>query len=60
MKPKEVRITLDIPTVIYGKLNKLAIAKGCSVQEIILERLGAFVPEGKRLRANRVRFPLIV
>jgi hypothetical protein len=60
MNPRKVRIALNIPMAIYGKLNTLAVAKGCTVQKIILELFGASVPAGKLLRAKSVRFPLIV
>ncbi len=60
MKPEAVRTTVDIPISLYRKLKEQAAAQGRSVREIILAGVKTSLLEGKRPRAKRVRFPLIV
>jgi hypothetical protein len=60
MKPEAVRTTVDIPVSLYRKLKEQAAAQGRSVREIILAGVKTSLLEGKRPRAKRVRFPLIV
>jgi len=60
MKPEAVRTTVDIPASLYRKLKEQAAAQGRSVRELILAGVRISLLEGKRPRAKRVRFPLIV
>jgi hypothetical protein len=60
MKAEAVRTTVDIPVSLYRKLKEQAAAQGCSVRELILTGVRATLLEGKRPRAKKVRFPLIV
>lgn len=60
MKKQVVRITVDIPASLYGKLKAQAAAQGRSVHELILLGLRGTLVEGKRARPRRVKFPLIV
>jgi plasmid stability protein len=60
MKSEAVRTTVDIPVSLYRKLKERAAAQGRSVQELILAGVRTTLLEGKRPRAKRVRFPLIV
>jgi hypothetical protein len=60
MKPGAVRTTVDIPVSLYRKLKEQAAAQGRSVRELILAGVRTTLLEGKRPRAKRVRFPLIV
>jgi hypothetical protein len=60
MKPEAIRTTVDIPVSLYRKLKEQAAAQGRSVREIILAGVRTSLVEGKRPRAKRVRFPLIV
>jgi hypothetical protein len=60
MKPEAVRTTVDIPVSLYRKLKEQAAAQGRSVREIILAGVKTSLLQGKRPRAKRVRFPLIV
>ncbi len=60
MKPESVRTTVDIPAPLYRKLKKQAAAQGRSVRELIVAGVKITLLEGKRPRAKKVRFPLIV
>jgi hypothetical protein len=60
MKPEAVRTTVDIPVSLYRRLKEQAAAQGRSVRELILAGVRITLLEGKRPRAKRVRFPLIV
>jgi len=60
MKQEAVRTTVDIPVSLYRKLKEQAAAQGRSVRELILAGVRATLLDGKRPRAKRVRFPLIV
>jgi hypothetical protein len=60
MKQEAVRTTVDIPASLYRKLKEQAAAQGRSVRELILAGVRTTLLEGKRPRAKRVRFPLIV
>jgi hypothetical protein len=60
MKQEAVRTTVDIPVSLYRKLKQRAAAQGRSVRELILAGVRTTLLEGKRPRAKRVRFPLIV
>jgi hypothetical protein len=60
MKQEAVRTTVDIPVSLYRKLKEQAAAQGRSVRELILAGVRTTLLEGKRPRAKRVRFPLIV
>jgi hypothetical protein len=60
MKQEPVRTTVDIPVSLYRKLKEQAAAQGRSVRELILAGVRTTLLEGKRPRAKRVRFPLIV
>jgi len=51
---------VDIPVSLYRKLKEQAAAQGRSVRELILAGVRATLLDGKRPRAKRVRFPLIV
>lgn len=60
MKSEAVRTTVDIPVSLYRKLKEQAAAQGRSVRELILAGVKTTLLEGKRPRAKRVRFPLII
>jgi len=60
MKQEAMRTTVDIPVSLYRKLKEQAAAQGRSVREIILAGVRTSLVEGKRPRAKRVQFPLIV
>ena len=60
MKQEAIRTTVDIPVSLYRKLKEQAAAQGRSVRELILAGVRTTLLEGKRPRAKRVRFPLIV
>jgi hypothetical protein len=60
MKSEAVRTTVDIPVSLYRKLKEQAAAQGRSVRELILVGVRTTLLEGKRPRAKKVRFPLIV
>ncbi len=60
MKSEAVRTTVDIPVSLYRKLKEQAAAQGRSVRELILAGVKTTLLEGKRPRAKRVRFPLIL
>jgi len=60
MKQEAIRTTVDIPVSLYRKLKEQAAAQGRSVREIILAGVRTSLVEGKRPRAKRVQFPLIV
>jgi plasmid stability protein len=60
MKNETIRTTVDIPASTYRRLKIRAAAQGCSVRELILAGIRRTLHEGKRSRAQRVRFPLIV
>lgn len=60
MKEQAVRTTVDIPASLYRKLKQQAAAQGRSVRELILLGVRVTLIEGKRSRAKRVQFPLIV
>jgi hypothetical protein len=60
MKQEAVRTTVDIPVSLYRKLKEQAAAQGRSVRELILAGVRTTLLEGKRPKAKRVRFPLIV
>jgi plasmid stability protein len=60
MKEQAVRTTVDIPASLYRQLKAQAAAQGRSVRELILVGVRATLTKGKRPRARRVKFPLIV
>lgn len=60
VKKQAVRTTVDIPTSLYRRLKAQAAAQGRSVRELILLGVRVTLAEGKRPRAKRVKFPLIV
>jgi hypothetical protein len=60
MKKQAVRTTVDIPAPLYRRLKAQAAAQGRSVRELILLGVRVTLTEGKRPRARRVKFPLIV
>jgi hypothetical protein len=60
MKEQAVRTTVDIPASLYRKLKQQAAAQGRSIRELILLGIRITLIEGKRSRAKRVQFPLIV
>jgi hypothetical protein len=60
MKPEAIRTTVDIPAPLYRKLKEQAAAQGRSVRELIVAGVRTTLLEGKRPRAKKVRFPLIV
>jgi hypothetical protein len=60
MKPEAVRTTVDIPAPLYRRLKEQAAAQGRSVRELILAGVRATLLDGRRQKAKRVRFPLIV
>ena len=60
VKKQAVRTTVDIPTSLYHKLKAQAAAQGRSVGGLILLGVRVTLVEGKRPRARRVKFPLIV
>ncbi len=60
MKEQAVRTTVDIPASLYRKLKEQAAAQGRSVRELILWGVQVTLVKGKRPRAGRVKFPLIV
>ena len=51
---------MDIPVSLHRKLKEQAAAQGRSVRELIVTGLKTSLVEGKRPRAKKVRFPLIV
>ncbi len=58
MKKDSVRITIDIPMLLYRQLRETARRRGCSAQSLILrsiEREIAADPE----RKTRVQLPLV-
>jgi len=59
MKQQSVRTTVDIPTPIYRKLKEQGAAQGRSIRELLLAGAQNVLLQGRRPRANRVRFPLI-
>ena len=60
MKQEAIRTTVDIPVSLYRKLKEQAAAQGRSVRELIVAGVKTTLLEGKRPRAKKVRFPLIV
>jgi hypothetical protein len=60
MKEQAVRTTVDIPASLYRKLKQQAAAQGRSIRELIFLGVRVSLIEGKRSRAKRVQFPLIV
>ena len=60
MKKETVRTTVDIPAPLYRKLKEQAVAQGRSVRELILLGVHSALLQGRRSRARRVKFPLIV
>lgn len=60
MRRKVIRITLDISTPLYRRIEKQVAAQGHSVSELILAGVKAMLMEQKRPRTKRVHFPLIV
>jgi len=60
MKHQTVRARVDIPASLYRKLKAQAAAQGRSIGELILLGARGILAEGKRPRARRVKFPLIV
>jgi len=60
MKREAVRTTVDIPAPLYRRLKEQAAAQGRSVRDLILAGVENALLNGKRPRAKRVRFPLIV
>ncbi len=60
MKEQAVRTTVDIPVSLYRKLKAQAAAQGQSIRELILVGVRVTLIQGKRPRAKRVKFPLIV
>lgn len=60
MKQESVRTTVDIPADLYRKLRQQAAARGSSVRELVLDGVKSILLQGRRPRARRVQFPLIV
>jgi len=60
MKQETIRTTVDIPVPLYRKLKERAAAGGHSVRELVLAGVKTVLLEGRRPRARRVQFPLIV
>jgi len=60
VKHDSIRTTVDIPTPLYRQLKQQAAAKGRSVRELVLAGVRSVLLQGRRPRAKRVRFPLIV
>ena len=60
MKQEAIRTTVDIPVSLYRKLKEQAAAQGRSVRELLLAGVRTILLEGKRPKAKKVRFPLIV
>lgn len=60
MKEESVRTTVDIPSSLYRRLKEQAAGQGCSVRELILAGVRKTLLEGRRPRAKRVQFPLII
>ena len=60
MKQESVRTTVDIPVPLYRKLKEQAAARGRSVRELVLAGVRSVLLQGRRPRAKKVQFPLIV
>ena len=60
LKEESVRITVDIPALLYRKLKEQAAAKGSSVRELVLMGVKGVLLQEQRPRPRRVQFPLIV
>jgi hypothetical protein len=60
MKERAVRMMVDIPAPLYGKLKKQAAAQGLPVRELILVGVRATLVKGRRPGSRRIKFPLIV
>jgi hypothetical protein len=60
MKRDSVRVTIDVPVVVYRRLKAQAADNGCVVRELVLAGIRRVLAQGHRPRAKRVQFPLIV
>ena len=60
MKQDSVRTTVDIPAPLYRKLKAQAAASGRSIRELVVTGVNHVLLEGRRPRARKVHFPLIV
>jgi hypothetical protein len=59
MKRGSVRITLDIPSPLYRKLEGEATARGTTVQELVLARVRTMMANCQRPQLKKLRLPLI-
>jgi hypothetical protein len=59
VKEKIIRTTVDIPAPLYRKLKGQAVAKGVSIQDLVLAGAKNVLLEGQRPRFKRVKFPFI-
>ena len=60
MKRDSVRVTIDVPVVVYRRLKAQAADNGYVVRELVLAGIRRVLVEEHRPRAKRVQFPLIV
>lgn len=59
MKRDSVRVTLDIPALLYRKHKEQAAAKGSSVRELVLEGIRIILVNHQTPQPRRIQFPLI-
>lgn len=60
MRPRSIRMTVEIPAPLYRELKERAAAQGHSVRDLVLAGVRGILFSCDRPRPKRVRFPLIV
>lgn len=60
MKERAVRVAIAVPTPLYRRLQRFAVARGVSIEELVLSGVNRILIEKERPSSRRVKFPLII
>jgi hypothetical protein len=60
MKERAVRVAIAVPTPLYRRLQRFAVARGVSIEELVLSGVNRILIEKEHPSSRRVKFPLII